>query len=372
MAHSTDGEVKKVSSKRKNGVIYGLKNTSFGESRYYLFEYGLLLLLTAGLIGILVDMIQAFFNQVSISSFLFFDVADPYVLLLSALTILLPLVIILIQRTAESEHHNPEIKNLAWRKGFLGIFLTVVSIGAVVSSILFINSILTFLSLDVLTKAEFDWETTVKYLASTILLLLTAWTFGNDYRHLGKDHFTGLRHRYRYGLVITSIIVGFLFLVFPFRENRLVLIDRMIVNDLSDIHTLVVTYNAKNNRLPNSISELGITAEQTQRASAYVYTIEKKSGSNFEICANFNLAAPQTDSNNATTLSYPAMETDFFTKLNNHAAGRGCFESSNEASATSSSSNIQQDDDGSYVETYETAPAEPAPITDSVESTTAQ
>src|SRR3989344_1534683 len=218
MAISEDKPANSVSPKRKKGIWYDLKNTSFGESRSYLFEYGLLLLLTGGLLYILMAMIRSFYSVVSFS-LPFFYTQESDVLLLSALTVVLPLVIILIQRTSETELGNPSIKNLPWRKVFLGIFLGVVSIWAILSSILFINSILGYLSNGLLVSSDFDWKSSLTYLVSTVILTITAWSLGNDYRYVSRDQFAGLRHFYRYALVSAALVVGLLFLFFPFREN---------------------------------------------------------------------------------------------------------------------------------------------------------
>lgn len=275
-------------TKNKKGVWYGLKNTSFGESRFYLFEYGLLLALTGGLLYIVISMIQAFYST-SYFMLPYFAHLDADILMLSALTVVLPLVIILIQRTAEVERHSSSVKNLPWRKTLLGVFLAVVSLWALVSSILFINSILVYLSNGMLTSTDFEWQVTLTYLVATILLALTAWTFGNDYRHVAHDHFAALRHFYRYGLVIIAVAVGLLFLFFPFRENRTAYLDQQIVNDLHDLSAEVEDYRAENRRLPGGLADLSLSEEQTERAALYNYTYELKTDASYSLCGNFTL-----------------------------------------------------------------------------------
>ena len=316
MAISEDKPANSVSPKRKKGIWYDLKNTSFGESRSYLFEYGLLLLLTGGLLYILMAMIRSFYSVVSFS-LPFFYTQESDVLLLSALTVVLPLVIILIQRTSETELGNPSIKNLPWRKVFLGIFLGVVSIWAILSSILFINSILGYLSNGLLVSSDFDWKSSLTYLVSTVILTTTAWSLGNDYRYVSRDQFAGLRHFYRYALVSAALVVGLLFLFFPFRENRTMVLDAQISTDLYVISSLVDSYYTNNSRLPASLSDLSLASQESQRASIYNYTYELKSDTSYALCADFSTSSGEyeTSSGNGGVPN-----------VYSHTAGINCFD----------------------------------------------
>ncbi len=313
----SNGSNKRTSKKKqKNSLWHQLKNTSFGESRSYLFEYGLLLLLTGGLIYIVLSMIRSFYiTEIANIPYFFFQNTD--ILLLSALTVILPLVIILIQRTSEAEASNPLLKNLNARKVFLGLFLAVISIWALASSILFVNSLFAYLSNGLLSAADFDWETTLTYFVSASILIATAWTFGNDYRYVSKDQFARSRHFYRYGLVIVTLLVTVLFLIFPFRENRSAYIDEQIVQDLYSISALVDSYNTQNGRLPGNLSDLGLSGEQIKRASMYGYLYEIKSDTMFSVCANFKTSSSEEISG-VYDLSAPS--------LYNHGSGLQCFD----------------------------------------------
>lgn len=314
-----------ASPKRKRGLWYSLRNTSFGESRSYLFEYGLLLLLVASLLTVISTMIESFFRDVSAKSFPFLQVGDVYVFLLAALTVLLPLTVIIIQRTAEAERNNPLLKNNAVRKVFLGAFLAATSVLAVYYSIQFIGSILSFLSVGLVSRADFDWEETAYYLVGAVIFVFTAWTFGNDYRYLNKDSFAGLRHGYRYAIVLAALITGLLFLVFPFRDNRQVVIDRQIVGDLAALQTKVGEFYSSNSKLPISFNELDLTNDQKQRANTYVYTYEVKSDSTYELCANFyGSSTGDSTSGSLTTVQTNAMGS--------YGPGRNCYELTVESS----------------------------------------
>lgn len=317
MATTVHKNTNAVTRDKKKGLFWGLKNTSFGESRSYIFEYGLLLLLTGGLISVVLGMIQTFYGTVSVSvPIIATQVTD--VLLLSALTVLLPLVIILIQRTAETEAAHPSVKNHTWRKIFLGLFLAVVSVAAVYASILFINSILFYLSNGLLVSSDFNWESTLSYFTVAAFLVATAWVFGNDYRYVSNDHFANLRHYYRYGLVSIAVVVGLLFLFFPFRENRTAILDEQIVNDLYSINSQISSYQQTNGVLPGGLSDLSLTSDELQRSDLYNYSYALKSDTAYTICASFHGSA------SGLSASVPAAPTS--SDFSAHTSGKNCFD----------------------------------------------
>jgi len=326
MAQSIGVVGKKPARKKSKNLLFSLKNTSFGESRSYLFEYGLQLLFVTGLLAVVISMFNSLFDESILSVFSWIHSGDMYVWLISAFTVLLPLTVILIQRTAESERRSPAVKNLAWRKISLGIFLTGISIWAVLSSVLFIDSILAFLSVGYITQAQFDWQATTVYLFTSLALLTTAWAYGNDYRVVTTDVFARFRHQYRYSLIAGSLIVALLFVVFPFSESRQVMVDRVIAADLSTIKAEVDNFVTARGYMPEALSDLNLTTEQAQRSNSYVYTYERLNESGYQLCANFSTNSRTADDKMAGYI--PSLETVDSTVINEwqHSSGRDCFQ----------------------------------------------
>ncbi len=325
MAQSSGLAGKKPARKKSKNFLFSLKNTSFGESRSYIFEYGLQLLFVTGLLAVVMSMFNSLFDESILSVLSWLHSGDMYVWLISAFTVLLPLTVILIQRTAESEARNPAVKNLAWRKISLGIFLTGISVWAVLSSVLFIDSVLAFLSIGYLTQAVFDWQATTAYLFASLALLTTAWAYGNDYRVVASDIFARFRHQYRYGLITGSLIVALLFVLFPFSESRQVMVDRVIASDLSVIKAEVNNFVTARGYMPEALSDLNLSSEQAQRSNSYIYTYERLSDSGYQLCANFSTTSRTGDDKMSGYIPSLVTESSNINEWQ-HSSGRDCFQ----------------------------------------------
>lgn len=225
MAKKTTVAAKKSSvsakSKQRTSIISKVQNHSFGVSRAYLFEYGLLLLSVGALVGLFTTMAREI--SVSLASA---EVADGFeaasnfsdaVLTLSAMLVVLPLAVVLTQRTAAAERVNSAVKNIGWRKGFLGIFLATTSISAIISAIYWMNTVLAYL-----TGAEnsFAWATFLGMGVTALTLFAVVAAFANDYRSLPSVASARMMHRTRYGLVLLSLIAASLFIMLPMTDYR--------------------------------------------------------------------------------------------------------------------------------------------------------
>lgn len=208
----------KVTSKKPS---INFMNRSFGISRAYLFEYGLLLLVVGATLLVLVNMLQQLVADiVSDSKLSAFEAESSFgnsVLLLSAALVLIPMLVVLTQRTAAAERINPAIKNTGCRKIFLGIFLSTVSISAIALSIYFVNSIMTFLTG---ANSVFDSAQSLGLGLSALIVSIVAMAFASDYRHVAGQTRSLYLHRARYALVFGGLIIASLFIVAPMNTYR--------------------------------------------------------------------------------------------------------------------------------------------------------
>lgn len=194
-----------------------LRNISFGESRAYLFEYGLLLLVVGALVGTLASMLREIVRYVVDSLRTDAFGYEMSLLNLSTVVVLLPLAVILIQRTAESERINLLIKNTSWRKAFLGIFLAVITLAAIVLTISFVHGIISYLAS---SETRFEWAERLGELFIISMLASTAWVFGYDYRYTATNTYVRWQHFYRYALVFGAVLISVGFIVGPLSAER--------------------------------------------------------------------------------------------------------------------------------------------------------
>lgn len=327
--------------KKKLGVIGRIKNKSWGQSRSYLFEYGFMLLLVGVLNVLLITMFRAIIDATNAGVDARVGSYGQSVVVLSSVLVVLPLLILLIQRTAASQRVNPAIKNTAWRKAFLGIFLASTSIAALIMSIIFVNSLVSPLANLSLGTSQFDWRASLSGFFAAAVLVLTAWVFAEDYRYLKKGHSARLRHVYRYAMVITTLVIAAVFIVWPMCEQRKAQVDEAIVGDITTMQAMVMEYEQKNAQLPEKISDLKLEGLAGKRADKYDYTYDRssESKSKYTLCAVF-----KTDASNRTRdfgiprplpalLSTPvqvepAIYPDYGGERDpsNHKQGRDCFD----------------------------------------------
>ncbi len=192
--------------------------TDFGASRSYLFEYGLYLLLVGGLLLVSTQMIQAIVTGID-NDQPAYGLLD-YGLSLQAIAtmlVLLPLTVVVMQRTLAVELAHPAIKNIGWRKAFLGIFLCTITLTAIFSTIALVATFLEYVSSP---DSSFSWQTHFAGLLVAALLVASAWIFGQDYRHTAINRYGLWMNRYRIGLLSLAGIATILFILFPFADIR--------------------------------------------------------------------------------------------------------------------------------------------------------
>lgn len=327
--------------KKKLGVVGRIKNKSWGQSRSYLFEYGFMLLLVGILNVLLISMFRAI---VDASNAGIEAIAGSYgqsVIVLSAFLVVLPLLVLLIQRTALSQRVNPAIKNTGWRKAFLGIFLATTSVAALIMSVIFVNSLVSPLANLNLGTSQFDWRASLSGFFSAALLVLTTLVFAGDYRYLKNDPTARWRHVYRYTVVIAALIIAVVFIAWPMCEQRKAQVDEAIVGDISTMQAMVLEYEQKNAQLPETIGDLKLEGLAANRAEKYGYTYERsgESKSKYTLCAVFKTDASKRTRSFGIPRPLPALldtpvqvepavypdyggERDPF----NHKQGRDCFD----------------------------------------------
>lgn len=310
---------------------YSLRSINFGRSRAYLFEYGLLLILTIVLINLLGMMFQeligkqaSFIQNGFFLPLISYGYGDLTVGILSAFLVVFPAVFILTQRTAAAEKVDANIKNLGWRKGVLSVFLGIASLWAIISVVSIISAALNYVNLNSVTQASFDWREATENGFKALLLLLAIWAFSSDYRKLGSGVRSRVMHMYRYTIVGLGILAGVMFVIFPFMENRDQTVDMQISNDLYVVQAEVNNKYYQANQLPESFSDLNLDEKIKNRANKHNYVYKKISPDKYKICANFlTKSEGQFGVYPAADISiYPGYSGDF----NSHPKGEKCYD----------------------------------------------
>ncbi len=311
---------------------YSIRSISFGKSRAYLFEYGLLLALVVALINILGMMLQELIgkqasfiqNGFFLPYFGGYGYGDMTVGLLAGFIVVFPAVVVLIQRTAAAERVDADIKNLAWRKGILNIFLAIACVWAIVSLVSVITAGLNYLSLNDVLGTGFDWREAVENLAKATFLLLAVWAFSGDYRNVVSSKTSKAMHIFRYSIVVLSLVAGVLFVIFPFMNNRNQAVDSQISGDLFTMQSEITSKHYQNSALPESLSELSLDDKVKERINKHSYIYEKLADDKYKLCATF-----LTKSDGQFGV-YPALEKSIYPQYNgdfyNHPKGQKCFE----------------------------------------------
>ncbi len=272
--------------KSKNSFIYKLKNTSFGQSNFYIFEYALMLGSLSLLLGVILNMIKSFCGlEINIWSFYNHNF-DTEATLLGLFAVSLPIFVIFLQRTAEAEHNNPFLLKNFFRKALLGAFLGVLTIVSIFNAVALLNSLLNFFSIDILSGNGNDYKESIYYLLSAILLTFTAWAFTDSYS-TKKTRRSLVMHNYLHVLLIASLVTALAFIIFPFSQSRLTKIDMYVSEDLTNISSKINDYYIKNQKMPEGLNSVDLTTGQNLRANNYKYSYELKSGTAYRLCADF-------------------------------------------------------------------------------------
>ena len=264
-------------------------------SGVYLAEFALLLIVLTTLLCVANSMfatiIESVLNKTDNSNW-WSAYSYPMSLgMLAAMTVMLPLFIILNKRTHGSELLNPRSKQTTWRKAFSGIFLIGVSLAAIGYTVAFTYEIFSWLASMGLTIEAADkssiLRSVMKELFGIILFGYTAWLYANDFRSTEKSAVHGAWGKiHRYALVGILLLLGLLFVFLPLRKQRNTFIDAGVSNDLRAIKTSVQDY-ANNKKLPEDLSVITIDSAVKKRITSNKYSYAKRGTTKFELCANF-------------------------------------------------------------------------------------
>ncbi len=347
--------------KSKNNIIYKLKNTSFGRSNFYIFEYALMLGSLSLLLMVTVNMLRSFFGMdTNIWAFDSYNF-DPESTLLALFAISLPIFVIFLQRTKEAEHNNPSLLNISFRKALTGIFLGVVTLLAILAAVALVNSMLNLFSIGMLSGNDNSYKESIYHLLSAILLAFTAWSFADSYSTT-KVRRSLVMHNYLYSLLVGVLVVAVIFVIFPFSQSRLVKLDNYISGDLSSISSKINEYYNNNKQMPEGLNALNLSSAQNLRANNYNYSYEPKSGTTYKLCAEFLTKSDHNSINHPMPMIYKGVmapympDTNLINQNNNpylHNKGKQCFDMdvnnyNVELPTTSGEPNVNSSESSSY------------------------
>jgi len=265
----------------------------FARTRAYVPEYGLLLIVTGSVIG----LVNALFS----SSISYIGQPKPKALwgggwqytyslsLLASTLVLIPALVFLTKRIKGSESDDPNVKNISWRKGFLGFFLVVMGLTILCYSTAFVYQVVSQIAGAGLVNAQKGlWKNYVRDIFAILLFGITAWLYSTDYRYVGESDSSRkiLAKVHRYGLTVLAIVLAILFSSTALSAQRNDFIDNLITDDLNTIHSKIDSYESQKNRKVSSLGDLKLSDETTSRIKKYDYEYNKTS-SGYNLCAVF-------------------------------------------------------------------------------------
>lgn len=338
----------------------GLFKRLAGETRAYLAEYAVQLIL----LGTLIALVNTFFSGIINSfgeqgegSWLSSWQYKLSLGQLAAVVAIVPLLALLTRRTSGTEDEAPVVKESSWRKAFLGVFLISVGLTAVGYTIGFVYVLISLaanagLAVDAVKSPLITLVTTA---FGAILFGVSALLYARDYRPNGGALLW--RRLHRYGLVALAVVLAVVFMAIPLQKQRGSYVDSLIVGDLQTIRSKISSYSIQKRELPKSLSDVELTDETKKRVSSLKYEYKPaSSGGSYELCATFKTDASKKKENNfATALSSLSSgsantTTSSSESPSTHKKGHQCFKqtaSGVRSSSSSSSSRLNSLDRGS-------------------------
>lgn len=270
-------------------VKHGLAKRLFGETKAYLAEYVVQLVLLASLLVLASTFFAAIIDPSSdgkswASSWQYqLSIGQ-----LAAVVAIVPLLVIIARRTAGTEADAPLVRESGWRKAFLGIFLIVIGLAAVGYAIQFVYIVLSMMFNAGLAVDAVENPTISLLQAgfSALAFGISALLYAKDYRKQSNKA-TILQAIHRYGLIVFTVILGVMFALMPLQKQRSAYVDTLKVGDLQQIERAVSTYSVKNKKLPEKLEDLELSDEVKTRNTSLRYEYKKGSGSSYELCTNF-------------------------------------------------------------------------------------
>lgn len=320
-------------------VHHGLAKRWFGETKAYLAEYAVQLILLVTVLGLASTFFGAIVDpeaaggswtsswqyQLSIGQ-------------LAAVVAVVPLLVLIARRTAGTEADAPLVRESSWRKAFLGVFLIAVGLAAVGYAIQFVYVLLSMLLNAGLAVGviENPGIALLKAGFSALLFGISALLYAKDYRQQ-SSRATILQAVHRYGLIVFTVVLAIVFAAIPLQKQRGAYVDSLKVNDMRQLERAVSTYSSKNRKLPEKLDDLELSKEVKARSASLAYQYKKGTGNKYQLCAYF--ATDASDKKDTTTSRIPSISSLSGAEYNssydypvedesvtNHKQGDQCFD----------------------------------------------
>ena len=251
---------------------------------------------------------------------------------IATLLVSLPLFGIFYARTRASEAENGLQLQRSWRNILVGFFVvvwTLIAFGATVALVYAILARISAYGLEIDTSPW--WQPVTLNLFLIVSYLAAAVVFARPWRVNGREKWS---YWATVGITLGSVAI-LVMQVLPIGGQRNSLIDSKISQDLLSISYKVENYLSDNDKIPENLNSLGLSAEEKSRATSYNYQIKEGSDSGtYELCADFLTNTkdkkPQSDDPISAyaedaSLSYPSI-SGRRDDPNVHGVGRQCFE----------------------------------------------
>lgn len=310
----------------------------FQESRAYLVEYFMILISTGVLLGVVAAMfsnIIAYTDKDRDPGMLDGFAYTASVSMIASLLIVIPLIVVLTKRITGSEFKNAALKDMGWRKGFLGIFLVITSLFALGYAIGYMYELVSYFASFGLggDAKSFPWRGLLENGVIASLFTFTAWLYSYDYRQQPNVR-AGMIRLHHYGLIVLAVFFTIIYLATAFQQQRGAFIDEAISGDLRNIRNKIDAYESDNNKLPSSLDDLELNKQQESRAEKfnYEYTSERR-GNTYTLCAEFKTDTRNKGSGSQNPLTaFSGSSYDEYSRSSSkddptiHDKGRACFE----------------------------------------------
>lgn len=228
-----------------------------------------------------------------------------------------------------TEKTLPAVKSNRWRKGFLGVFLVILGISALIAGATLVYNVVSLIAS--IGIADIDGVETTKSIVnstfSTFVLTATAILYAKDYTSSRMSPLA--RNAHHYGLLISIVVLTVLFVALPLQAQRNSFIDNIASNDIETLESKISSYVRSENELPEELSDLELDEKVEKRLDNYDYTSKTSS---YEICAEFRTDTTEEESSSGNPLedvltgpSYTGSSSSE-DDPDHHQEGRQCFE----------------------------------------------
>ena len=337
----------------QSGILGKIKNI-IGNTRAYIPEYAVLLLVTGSLLCIINALFWGIIDYIG----------NPkptgiwgggwqytYSLFVLASAIAsIPIVLLLTYRTKGTEKDLNDIRGSSWRRGLLGVFLVIFGLTTVGYLVAFVYQVVSQMAGAGLVTANLGaWKNYIKIGFSVVLFRITTLIYARDYRQSDNEKIDSIMiwaMIHRWGLSVIAIILAIAFSNTSLAYQRGTYIDDLISNDLNSIKNKISTYESSKGKSPESLDDLSLSDEIKKRQKKYNYVYEKPSGGKYKLCADFKTDTTKKDETDSTSLESALSKSssiydDYdagssYVNTNIHSKGKHCFEYTSTRSSKSS------------------------------------